>query len=56
MSKQIYTKSSKLVRIDWGLHKELKILAAKSGRTIRSLIEESLADYLAVDRRNDEKS
>lgn len=47
-NRQIDKKSSKQVRIDAGLHQLLKIKAAKSGVTIKTLLEEYLADILAV--------
>lgn len=51
MSRQSDKKTSKQVRIDSGLHQLLKIEAAKSNRSIKELLEESLAEYLAVDKR-----
>jgi len=45
---QIDKKSTKQVRIDAGLHQLLKIYAAKAGRSIKSLLEECLAELLAV--------
>lgn len=49
MSRQSYTNSSKQVRIDSGLHHLLKIESAKANRTIKALLEEVLAELLAVD-------
>lgn len=49
-SREIDNKSTKQIRIDAGLHKLLKMYAAKSGRTIKSLIEDYLAELLAIDR------
>ena len=49
MSRQIDKKSTKQVRIDTGLHQLLKVKAAKSGMTIKTLLEGYLADLLAVD-------
>lgn len=40
---------TKQVRIDTGLHQLLKIKAAKSGISIKTLLEGYLADLLAVD-------
>ncbi len=45
VSRQIDKKKTKQVRIDSGLHKEVKIDAAKQGITIRDLIEGCLAEY-----------
>ena len=39
---------TKQIRIDAGLHQLLKIEAAKSNRSIKELVEESLAELLAV--------
>jgi len=44
---QIDKKSTKQIRIDSGLHQLLKIKAAKSGVTIKTLLEGFLADLLA---------
>ena len=51
MSRQSDKKVTKQVRIDSGLHQLLKIEAAKSNRSIKELLEESLAEYLAIDKR-----
>ena len=48
MSRQSDKKVTKQVRIDSGLHQLLKIEAAKSNRSIKELVEESLAELLAV--------
>ena len=48
MSRQIDKKSSMQVRIDASLHRLLKIKAAKTGRSIKELVEEGLAEVLAV--------
>ncbi|MBI3379355.1 hypothetical protein HY029_01210 [Candidatus Gottesmanbacteria bacterium] len=45
---QIDRKSTKQVRIDSELHRLLKVKAAKSGMTIKNLLEEYLADLLGV--------
>lgn len=45
---QIDKNKSKQVRIDVGIHKLLKIYCAKSGETLRSVIEGCLADVLGV--------
>lgn len=42
-------KPSKQIRIDGGLHCLLKMKAAKQGVTVKSLLEDYLADILAVD-------
>ena len=47
---QIDKKPTKQVRIDKGLHKLVKIRAAKSGETIKSLVENALAELLAVNQ------
>ncbi len=41
-------KLTKQIRIDVGLHQLLKIKSAKSGMTIKTLLEGYLADLLAV--------
>ena len=48
MSRQIDKKVTKQVRIDSGIHKLVKIKAARAGTTIRSLIEGALADILDI--------
>ena len=48
-SKQIDNKSTKQVRIDAGLHQLLKVKAAKSGMSIKTLLEGYLAEMLAVE-------
>lgn len=50
MSRQSDNKSSKQVRIDSGLHHLLKIESAKANKTIKALLEEVLAELLAVDK------
>ena len=45
---QIDKKDTKQVRIDAGLHQLLKVQAAEARRTIKSLVEECLAELLAV--------
>ncbi len=45
-NRQIDKKLTKQVRIDVGLHQLLKIKAAKSGTTIKSLLDGYLADLL----------
>ena len=47
-NRQIDKKSTKQIRIDAGLHRLLKIKAAKSGMTIKTLLEGFLAEILAV--------
>jgi len=49
-SKQIYQKKTKLVRLDYGIHRLVKIEAAKSGESIKSFIEGILGDVLTVDK------
>lgn len=46
---QSYRNSTKQIRIDSGYHALLKIKAAKSGMSIKTLLEGYLADLLAVD-------
>ena len=48
-SRQIDNKLTKQVRIDASLHQLLKIKAAKSGASIKTLLEGSLAELLAVE-------
>lgn len=43
---------TKQIRIDVGLHQLLKIKAAKSGTSIKTLLEGYLADLLGVDDRD----
>ncbi len=50
MSRQSYKNLSKQVRIDSGLHHLLKLEAVKANRTIKGLLEECLAELLAVDK------
>lgn len=47
-NRQIDRKTTKQVRIDAGLHRELKIKAATEKTTIKALIEGVLADLLEV--------
>lgn len=47
-NRQIDTKPTKQVRIDAGLHKQLKIKAATENTCIKTLIEGCLADLLEV--------
>jgi len=46
--RQSYQRETKQVRIDAGLHQLLKIKAAKAGRTIKSILEELLSEFLEV--------
>ena len=39
---------TKLIRIDAGLHKLLKILASKKGISIKELIETQLSELLSI--------
>lgn len=48
MSKQIYIIKTKLVRIDSGYHKLLKLEAARRGISIKQLLEGFLAESLEV--------
>jgi len=48
MSQQVDKKLTKQVRIDSSMHYLLKVKAAKSGRTIRELVEEGLSEVLAI--------
>ena len=47
-SKKVDKKTTKQVRIDSGLHRLLKIEAARSGISIKELVEGALAELLAV--------
>jgi predicted HicB family RNase H-like nuclease len=47
MSRQIYNKTTKHIRIDAGVHKLVKIESAKQGKSIKELIEECLAEVLS---------
>lgn len=49
-NRQIDTKTTKQIRIDAGLHQELKVYASKSGMTIKALLEDYLSDLLALDK------
>lgn len=49
-NRKIVEKTTKQIAIDMGLHKLLKIRAAKQGESIKELIEGVLAEYLAVDK------
>jgi len=49
MSGESDRKTTKQVRIDSGVHMYLKIKAAKTGKTIRELVEGCLAELLATD-------
>jgi len=51
-NRQIDKKRTKQVRIDSELHRLVKIEAAKSGETIKSLVESVLAELLTVDQAN----
>lgn len=45
-NRQIDRKTTKQIRIDSGLHQLLKIKAAKSGMSIKTLLEGCVADLL----------
>jgi len=47
-SKQIYKELTKLIRIDSGMHRELKILSGKTARSIKELVEEGCAEILKL--------
>lgn len=51
-NRQIDNKFTKQIRIDVGLHKLLKIKAAKAGMTIKTLLEGYLAELLRVEGKN----
>jgi len=50
--RQIDQRGTKQVRIDAGWHRELKILGARHGKTLRELVEqgfpETLAEYESI--------
>lgn len=48
-NRQIDKKTTKQIRIDAGLHQLLKVKAAKSGITLKTLVEWCLAEELAID-------
>ena len=48
-SKQSYKNITKQIRIDAGVHQLLKVKAAKSGMSIKTLLETYLAELLAVE-------
>ncbi|KKU88422.1 MAG: hypothetical protein UY16_C0007G0003 [Candidatus Gottesmanbacteria bacterium GW2011_GWA2_47_9] len=52
-SQQSDKKTTKQVRIDTGLHKLLKVKAARSSTSIKALLEECLGDLLAVDEKRE---
>lgn len=52
-NRQIDNKSTKQIRIDAGIHQLLKIKAAESGISIKTLLEGYLADLLAIDTDKD---
>lgn len=52
MNRKIDQKPTKQVVIDTGLHQLLKIKASKEEKTIKGLLEEYLADVLAVENGN----
>ena len=53
-NRKIDRKSTKQVVVDVGLHRLLKIKAARSRITIRELVEGCLAELLAIDNQNNE--
>ena len=44
--RKVDKKKTKQVRIDTGIHKQLKVEAAKSGRSIKSLLEGATVDIV----------
>jgi len=52
MSQKSDKKTSKQVRIDARLHRLLKIKAAESGESVKSLLESCLADFLESENDN----
>jgi len=44
-------KSTMQVRLDSGFHRLLKISAAKSGRTLKNVLEECIAEYLGSNKK-----
>lgn len=50
ISRQIDKKTTKQVRIDIGLHQELKVYAAASQMTIKEVLEDFIVDHLAYDK------
>lgn len=48
MKRQIDIKKTKQVRIDSVIHKLLKMESARSGQSIRSLVEGAVADLVGV--------
>ncbi len=55
MNRKIDQKRVKQVVTDSGLHQIAKIKAAKSGTTIRSVIENVLAEILAIENNENEQ-
>ncbi len=49
MNRKIDKKTTKQVVIDEGLHRLLKKKAAEEGATIKSVLEDYLAEVLAID-------
>ncbi|MEK7498183.1 MAG: hypothetical protein AAB656_04685 [Patescibacteria group bacterium] len=48
MGRQSYQRTTKQVRIDSGLHKQLKVRAAMAEMTLREFIEGSLLELIDV--------
>ena len=46
----------KTVNVDLALHREIKAAAAHLGRTVREVVAEALANWLAAYRRNGGKA
>ena len=49
-SQQSDKNTTKQIRIDSGLHRLLKIKAAEQGVTVKSVLEDYLAEVLAIDQ------
>lgn len=50
MSKQIYRNSTKLVRLDPGWHRLLKVQASKAGKSIKEFLEEFLSEHWDIEK------
>jgi len=49
-SRQNDNKNTMQIRIDKGIHKQLKIEAAKSGRSIKDVVEECIGEFFYTTR------
>lgn len=54
-NKQVNEPKTKLIRIDAGLHRLAKIESARTGETLKSLVEGALADILGPKNSEDRK-